>query len=77
VAEAKLAAREVAFAGVKALAIDTEQGFLSFGLVKQICGEMNGRYLRLEELSAAPIVSAVRSGMVDGIEDNTSSAYWR
>ena len=77
VAEAKMAAREVAFAGVKALAIDTEQGFLSFGLVKQICGEMKGRYLRLEELSADPIVSAVRSGIEDGIEDNTSSAYWR
>ena len=29
-------------------------------LVKQICDEMKGHYLRLEELSATPIASAVR-----------------
>jgi magnesium chelatase subunit D len=64
VAEARMVAREVGSAGVKSLAIDTERGFLTFGLVKQICDEMKGRYLRLEELRAAPLASAVRENLV-------------
>ena len=56
-------AREIRRAGVKAVAIDTERGFLSFGLVKQICDEMNGHYLRLEELSAAPIAIVIRENL--------------
>ena len=63
VEESKLVAREIRRAGVKAVAIDTERGFLSFGLVKQICDEMNGHYLRLEELSAAPIASVIRESL--------------
>ncbi|MCW3998673.1 MAG: putative cobaltochelatase [Candidatus Bathyarchaeota archaeon] len=76
VAEAKMIAREIATRGVKALAIDTERGFLTFGLVKQICDEMNGRYLRLEELSASPIVSAVREGL-HGNSEIKSMPCWR
>ena len=68
VEEAKMVAREIGCAGVKAIAIDTERGYLTFGLVKQICDEMKGRYLRLEELSAAPIASAVRGNLVNGPE---------
>jgi magnesium chelatase subunit D len=68
VEEAKLVAREIGFAGVKAIAIDTERDFITFGLVKQICGEMKGRYLRLEELSAEPIASAVRGNLVHSSE---------
>ena len=63
VEESKLVAREIRRAGVKAVAIDTERGFLSFGLVKQICDEMNGHYLRLEELSAAPIAIVIRENL--------------
>ena len=63
VEESKLVAREIRRAGVKTVAIDTERGFLSFGLVKQICDEMNGHYLRLEELSAAPIASVIRENL--------------
>jgi magnesium chelatase subunit D len=66
VEEAKLIAREIGCAGVKSIAIDTERSFLTFGLVKLICDEMKGRYLRLEELSAAPIASAVRSNLGQG-----------
>jgi magnesium chelatase subunit D len=77
VEDAKLVAREIAHAGVKALAIDTEQGFLTFGLVKQICDEMKGRYLRLEELSASPIVSAVRDGLYSNFENYTNPVCWR
>lgn len=77
VAEAKTIAREIACSGVKALAIDTERGFLTFGLVRQICDEMKGRYLRLEELSASPIVSAVRDGLNDNSENFKNMVCWR
>jgi len=64
VEEAKSIAREIASAGIQSLALDTEQAFISFGLVKQISTEMRGKYLRLEELSAAPIASAVRTNLI-------------
>ncbi|MCW4017809.1 MAG: putative cobaltochelatase [Candidatus Bathyarchaeota archaeon] len=71
VEEAKRVAREIGYAGVKAIAIDTERGVLTFGLVKQICDEMRGRYLRLEELSAAPIASVVRDNL-----DSSPESMW-
>jgi len=77
VADAKKIAREIAHLRVRSLAIDTEQGFLTFGLVKQICDEMSGRYLRLEELSSTPIVSAVYEGLQNNSENYKSPAYWR
>jgi magnesium chelatase subunit D len=63
VEEAKAMARAIRSAGIRSIAIDTERDFITFGLVKQICAEMNGKYLRLEELSAAPIASAVRNNL--------------
>jgi len=63
VEEAKAVAREIRSARVKSIGIDTERDFITFGLVKQICAEMGGKYLRLEELSAAPIASAVRDNL--------------
>ena len=68
VEDAKIVAREIGFAGIKSIAIDTERDFITFGLVKQICDEMKGHYLRLEELSAAPIASAIRSNLHYGSE---------
>jgi magnesium chelatase subunit D len=62
--DAKSVAREIDSAGIQTIAIDTERDFLSFGLVKQISGEMGGKYLRLEELSAFPIASAVRAKLL-------------
>ena len=64
VEEAKTVAREIASAGIQSLALDTEQDFITFGLVKQISAAMGARYLRLEELSAVPIASAVRTNLV-------------
>ncbi|MDR0797470.1 MAG: VWA domain-containing protein, partial [Nitrososphaerota archaeon] len=61
VEEAKNVAYTVASKGIQSLAIDTEQGFLTFGLVKQISEAMGSKYLRLEELRAAPIASAVKN----------------
>jgi magnesium chelatase subunit D len=63
VEEAKTIARAIKSAGIKSIAIDTERDFITFGLVNQICAEMGGKYLRLEELSAAPIALAVRSNL--------------
>jgi len=70
VEEAKRVAREISSAGIKSIAIDTERGFITFGLVKQICAEMDGKYFQLEELSAAPIASAVRDNLSYGFGDN-------
>jgi len=72
VEEAKKVARAISSAGVKSIAIDTERDFITFGLVKQICAEMDGKYLRLEELSAAPIASAVRDNLSYGSEMGSS-----
>lgn len=63
VEEAKVVARAIGSAGINSIAIDTERSFITLGLVKQICAEMGGKYLQLEELSAAPIISAVRSNL--------------
>jgi len=64
VGEAKKIAREIKAANIKSLAIDTEQGFVTFGLVREICSELGGIYLRLEELKSGPIVSAVQKNLV-------------
>jgi magnesium chelatase subunit D len=56
-------AREIKAANIRAIAVDTEQGLVSFRLVKQICVELGGTYLRLEELKSAPIASAVRDSL--------------
>jgi magnesium chelatase subunit D len=70
IVEAKTIAREISSAGIKSIAIDTERDYLTFGLVKQVCDEMKGKYLQLEELSANPIVSAVRNNLYQ-----TNGAY--
>ncbi|NLE05693.1 MAG: VWA domain-containing protein, partial [Crenarchaeota archaeon] len=70
VEDAKIAAREIANSGIKSIAIDTERGFLTFGLVKKICEEMKGRYMQLEELSASPLASAVRDNLSQNSEMN-------
>lgn len=62
--EAKIIAHEISSKGIHSIAIDTEQSFLNFGLVKQISHIMGGKYLRLEELNAVPIVSAVRDNIL-------------
>jgi magnesium chelatase subunit D len=63
VEETKTVARAISSAGIKSIAIDTERDFITFGLVKQICSEMGGKYFRLEALSAAPIASIVRDNL--------------
>jgi magnesium chelatase subunit D len=60
VEDAKKMAQKIKLTNIKSIALDTEQGFITFGLVRQICSEMGGTYLRLEELKSAPIVSAIQ-----------------
>ncbi len=61
--EAKRIAQEIRAMNIRSIAIDTEQGFVTFRLVAQICTELGGTYLRLEELKSAPIASAVRGNL--------------
>ena len=68
VEEAKTVAGAISSAGIKSIAIDTERDFNTFGLVKQLCAEMGGKYLRLAELSASPIASVVRDNLCYGSE---------
>jgi magnesium chelatase subunit D len=63
VEEAKRIAQEIKAANIKSITIDTEQGFVTLRLVEQICTELGGTYLRLEELKSAPIVTAVRGSL--------------
>lgn len=62
--EAKNIAHEISSKGIHSISVDTEQSFLNFGLVKQISQIMGGKYLRLEELNAVPIVSVVRDNLL-------------
>ena len=64
--EGKKVAREIKMASIKSIAIDTEQGFVTFRLVKQLCTEMGGTYLQLEELKSAPIVSTIQKNLSYG-----------
>ncbi|MGB9915475.1 MAG: putative cobaltochelatase [Candidatus Bathyarchaeales archaeon] len=68
VEEAKAIARAIGSAGINSIAIDTERDFISLGLVRQICAEMGGKYFQLEELSAAPIISAVRDNLFHDLQ---------
>jgi len=54
-------AREIRARGIYSLIIDTEQGFPNLGLMRQLSSEMNGKYLKLEELKASTLASAVRN----------------
>lgn len=53
-------AGEIKATNIRAIAIDTEQGFVTFKLARKICTEMGGTYLRLEDLKSAPIASVIR-----------------
>ncbi|MEM4243576.1 MAG: putative cobaltochelatase [Candidatus Bathyarchaeia archaeon] len=69
VEEAKAVARAISSAGINSIAIDTERSFITFGLVRQICAELGGKYFQLEELAAAPIISAVRDNLLHGLQN--------
>ena len=54
------------FSKIRSVAIDTKRDSIAFGLVEQICTENGEKYLRLEELSVAPMASAVCDNLLYG-----------
>lgn len=64
VEETKQVARNARAANVKTVAVDTEQEYVSFGLVREISAEMGGLYFKLEELQAGNLVHIVRDRQV-------------
>ncbi|MCL0079961.1 putative cobaltochelatase [Dehalococcoidia bacterium] len=58
--EARRIAQEIRAANIRSIVVDTEQGFVTLGLVEQISTELGGTYIRLEELKSEPIISAVQ-----------------
>jgi magnesium chelatase subunit D len=58
--EAKRVAEEIHRLGVSSLVIDTETGFLRFGLAREISVALKAKYIKLEELAAGPLVRTVR-----------------
>lgn len=53
-------ARSLADTGIRFVVIDTEVGSLKFGLAMDLCKNLNGTYLRLEELNADYLERSVR-----------------
>lgn len=62
-AEAKVEAEEIHRRGIASLVIDTETGFLRFGLAQELAAALRGQYLRLEELAAETMVKTVRQSL--------------
>lgn len=58
--DAKGVAFQIRDAGISSFVIDTEQGFLSFGLAHTLSDEMGAKYLKLEDLRAEDIANAVK-----------------
>jgi magnesium chelatase subunit D len=46
--------------GIASLVIDSEQGFLSFGLARDLSEELGGRYVRLEDLESGQLAGIVK-----------------
>lgn len=62
-AEAKVLAERIRKSGIRSLIIDTEQGYLRLGILREIATALGGRYLHLEDLAANRLVKAVRGTM--------------
>lgn len=59
-AEAKMVAEEIHRLGTSSLVIDTETGFVRFGLAQEISAALAATLVKLEELTAEPLVQTVR-----------------
>ncbi|MFA5330833.1 MAG: putative cobaltochelatase [Methanoregula sp.] len=58
--DAKEVAGQIRDAGISSFVIDSEQGFISFGLAHEISDELGAKYLRLEDLDAGQIAGIVK-----------------
>jgi magnesium chelatase subunit D len=61
--DAIAAAHEMRATGASVLVIDTEDGPVRTGLVRQFAEALGGSYIELTDLAAAPVVDAVRSAL--------------
>jgi len=59
-------AEQLRASGIRALVIDTEEGPVRLGLNRRIAAALGAEYLRLEELAADAIETAVRRRVVSG-----------
>ncbi len=66
--DALVAAHELRLAGVPALVIDTEEG-VRMGLAHTLAQALDGTYVELAQLEAAPVANAVRTAL-SGIQHN-------
>jgi len=58
--DAKEVAGHIRDAGISSFVIDSEQGFISFGLAHTLSDELGAKYLRLEDLDAGQIAGIVK-----------------
>ena len=66
--EVKEVCTRFAHAGVSAIVVDCEVGYIRFNFARDICDALHGRYYRLEELKHDELATAVRTQL-----DETSS----
>jgi magnesium chelatase subunit D len=59
--DAKEVAAAIRDAGISSFVIDSEKGFIAFGLAQVLSEEMGARYLKLEDLQAEQIADIVKS----------------
>jgi magnesium chelatase subunit D len=65
-ADACRVAEQLRASGIRALVIDTEEGPVRLGLNRRIAAALGAEYLRLEELAADAIETAVRRRVMSG-----------
>jgi len=58
--DAKEVAAHIRDAGISSFVIDSEQGFISFGLAHTLSDELGAKYIRLEDLKAEQIADLVK-----------------
>ncbi len=58
-------ARGLAGSGIRFIVVDTEAGKMNLGLAMDLCRELDGTYLRLEELNADNVFRSVRRTIDD------------
>jgi magnesium chelatase subunit D len=58
--DAKEVAAHIRDAGISSFVIDSEQGFISFGLAYTLSDELGAKYIRLEDLKAEQIADLVK-----------------
>ena len=59
--DAQNLARKLQTEGVKSLVLDTEKGYMRFGLAKKLAESLNGQYIQLRKITGDEIADSVRA----------------